>query len=197
MEKFNVLTSRVIPLPVNDIDTDQIIPARFLKRIQKDGFGEFLFSDWRYLPDGSPNPDFILNQPKSQGASILIAGDNFGCGSSREHAPWSLLDWGLRAVLSTSFADIFYNNALKVGLLPVQISPGALQQILQAAESDPASEMSIDLVSQRWSYADGLSGSFNIHPFARKCLLDGVDQLSYLLSFLHRIEEFEVQHALS
>ncbi|MBN1264326.1 MAG: 3-isopropylmalate dehydratase small subunit [Anaerolineales bacterium] len=194
MEKFHVLTSHVVALPVNDIDTDQIIPARFLKRIQKDGFGQFLFADWRYLADGSLNPDFILNNPQSQGASILLAGDNFGCGSSREHAPWSLADWGFRAVLSTSFADIFYNNSLKVGLLPVQISPENSRYLFETIQASPQTPLTIDLPSQSWTLSEALSGEFTIHPFAKQCLLDGMDQLSYLFSFEDRVTEYEATH---
>jgi len=194
MQKFQVLNSPVVAFPINDIDTDQIIPARFLKRIQKDGFGEFLFSDWRYLEDGSPNPDFILNHPQSQGASILLAGDNFGCGSSREHAPWSLMDWGFRAVLSTSFADIFYNNALKIGLLPVQISPENSRKLFQTFQSSPNTTLTINLPLQEWTVSESLSSHFEIHPFAKQCLLDGIDQLTFLLSFEKKIAEYEVSH---
>jgi 3-isopropylmalate/(R)-2-methylmalate dehydratase small subunit len=193
MEKFTVLTSHAAAMPINDIDTDQIIPARFLKRIQKDGFGEFLFADWRYRADGSPDPAFVLNRPEVQGAAILVAGDNFGCGSSREHAPWSLADWGFKAVMSSSFADIFYNNALKVGLLPVRVSPDASRALFRKLEANPATSITIDLAAQQWS-ADELGGSFEIHPFARQCLLDGIDQLEYLLSFKDKIVEYEVTH---
>lgn len=193
MEKFTILTSHAAALPVNDIDTDQIIPARFLKRIEKDGFGEFLFADWRYLEDGSPDPDFVINKPEVQGASILLAGDNFGCGSSREHAPWALTDWGFRAVMSTSFADIFYNNALKVGLLPICISPEDSRPLFQKIDTDSRTKITIDLPSQQWSSGE-LGGSFEIHSFAKQCMLDGLDQLEYLLAFEEKIRTFEVNH---
>lgn len=194
MQKLSVISSHVVALPAKDIDTDQIIPARFLKRLEKDGFGEFLFADWRYGPDGSPDPDFILNHPDSNGAAILLAGDNFGCGSSREHAPWSLFDWGFRAILSTSFADIFLNNALKVGLLPVQISSAAADELFQSIKENPQAELTIDLPSQSWTFASGRSDHFSIHPFAKQCLLDGVDQLTYLLSFSEQIQQYEQSH---
>src|SRR5512133_3245483 len=140
MPQFTTLTSRVIPMPVNNIDTDQIIPARFLKVTDKIGLGQNLFCDWRYLPDGSPNPDFILNRPEHQGSQILLAGDNFGCGSSREHAPWALTAWRIRAVISTSFADIFCNNSLKNGLLPITVSPEIHTQLFEIAQEIPNGE---------------------------------------------------------
>src|SRR6266545_4740708 len=138
MASFTSLNSRVVPLPTNDIDTDQIIPARFLKVIDKNGLGTHLFSDWRYRSDGTPRPEFVLNTPEAQGAQILLAGDNFGCGSSREHAPWALMAWGLRAVISTSFADIFQNNALKNGLLPIAVDPKTHEELCAAVARDPA-----------------------------------------------------------
>ena len=148
MKKFTALTSRLVPLPVNDIDTDQIIPARFLKVIDKQGLGQNLFADWRYETDGTPKPDFPLNRPENQGAQILLAANNFGCGSSREHAPWALTSFGFHAILATSFADIFYNNALKNGLLPVVLDPATHQALLDARMQDADLEITIDLVNQ-------------------------------------------------
>ena len=195
MQAFTTLTSRVVPLPMNDIDTDQIIPARFLKRIVREGFGDLLFADWRYLPDGSPNPEFILNQDAVQGAEILLAGDNFGCGSSREHAPWALLGWGFRAVIAPSFADIFHSNARKVGLLPVEIETRAHNELLARIERDPLANVSINLVQQSLHLPDGRSIAFPIDPFAKHCFLNGMDHLDYLLSFSDQIAAFEAAHA--
>jgi len=191
MPKFTSLTSRVVPLLVNDIDTDQIIPARFLKVTDKNGLGDHLFSDWRYASDGSPRTDFILNKPSSQGAQILLAGDNFGCGSSREHAPWALAAFGFRAVISTSFADIFRSNALKNGLLPVLVTGPVHDQIVRTVQRDPAILFTVDLEKQTLSYPGGTDIAFPIDGFSRKCLLNGVDELGYLLSFEDRIAEFE------
>ncbi|MFQ5943222.1 MAG: 3-isopropylmalate dehydratase small subunit [Anaerolineales bacterium] len=194
MEKFNQLTSHIVPLVERDIDTDQIIPARFLKVTDKEGLGEHLFEDWRKLPDGSPNPEFVLNRPEVQGAQILLAGSNFGCGSSREHAPWALLDWGVRAVISISYADIFRNNALKNGLLPVAVDTDAHGELLGMVERDPLAEVTIDLVSQTVSFGNGHAASFAIDPFAKLSLLEGVDQLGYLLSMEEEIVAFEAEH---
>ncbi|MFQ5923592.1 MAG: 3-isopropylmalate dehydratase small subunit [Anaerolineales bacterium] len=194
MEKFNTLTSHLVPLAEKDIDTDQIIPARFLKVTDKEGLGEHLFEDWRKLPDGSPNPEFVLNRPEVQGAKILLAGSNFGCGSSREHAPWALLDWGVRAVISTSYADIFRNNALKNGLLPVTVDAEVYSELLGTVDRDPHAEVTIDLVSQMVSFGNGHAVSFPMDPFARLCLLEGVDQLAYLLSMEEKISAFEANY---
>ena len=191
MAQFTVLTSRVIALPVNNIDTDQLIPARFLKTTDKLGLGQNLFADWRYLPDGSPNPDFILNQPICEGVQILLAGENFGCGSSREHAPWALMGYGFRAVISTSFADIFRNNALKNGLLPVEVDPETHAMLFDMVLETPAAEWTIDLESQTVHLPSGTSFSFEVDPFARKCLLQGVDELGYIQSFSEQIAAFE------
>ena len=191
MTQFTRLTSRVIPLPNRNIDTDQIIPARFLKVTDKAGLGVALFSDWRYNSDGSPKPDFVLNRAEHQGAQILLAGDNFGCGSSREHAPWALTGWGIRAVISTSFADIFRNNALKNGLLPIIMDAETHQSLFDLIEAVPAAELTIDLASQRVSPPDGSSLSFPIDNFSKKCLLNGVDQLGYILSHAAQIEAYE------
>jgi 3-isopropylmalate/(R)-2-methylmalate dehydratase small subunit len=194
MEKFSTLTSHVVPMAERDVDTDQIIPARFLKVIDKGGLGEHLFEDWRKLPDGSPNLEFVLNRPEVQGAQILLAGRNFGCGSSREHAPWALLDWGVRAVISTSYADIFRNNALKNGLLPVTVDAEVLSELFRMVDRDPHAEVTIDLVSQTVSFGNGHAASFPMDPFARLSLLEGVDQLKYLLSMEEKISAYEANH---
>jgi 3-isopropylmalate/(R)-2-methylmalate dehydratase small subunit len=193
MAKFVSLTSRVVALPINDIDTDQIIPARFLKATDKDGMGAHLFADWRYLPDGSPRPDFVLNQPQHQGAQILLAGDNFGCGSSREHAPWALTAFGFRAILAMSFADIFRNNALKNGLLPIVISPETQHLLLDLLDEVPAAEITVDLAAQTVTLPTGQAVSFNIDPFSKACLLKGTDELGYLLGFEKQIAAYEAQ----
>ncbi|MCX7755519.1 MAG: 3-isopropylmalate dehydratase small subunit [Anaerolineales bacterium] len=190
MAQFTTLTSRVVPLPINDIDTDQIIPAQFLKVTDKNGLASALFFNWRYLPDGTPNPDFVLNQPKFQGAQILLAGDNFGCGSSREHAPWALTGYGFRAVISTSFADIFRNNALKNGLLPVIVDSATHKTLFDLVEEAPRAELTIDLASQTLSFPGG-SVTFPIDPFNKTCLLNGVDELGYILGFEKEIAAFE------
>lgn len=191
MNAFTTLTSPVVCLPVDNVDTDQIIPARFLKTTDKSGLGASLFADWRYRQDGSPEPDFVLNRPESQGAQILLTGDNFGCGSSREHAPWALLGYGFRAVISTAFADIFYNNALKNGLLPVTIDPQAHRRLLELLASAPQAELSIDLAMQKVTLPDGSEIEFQIDAFARTCLLNGVDELGYLLGLEDKILAYE------
>jgi 3-isopropylmalate/(R)-2-methylmalate dehydratase small subunit len=191
MAQFTTLTSRVVVVPQNDIDTDQIIPARFLKTTDKDGLGASLFADWRYGPDGEPRPEFPVNAPRAQGARVLLAGDNFGCGSSREHAPWALTGFGFRAVVSTSFADIFRNNALKNGLLPVAIDAEAHASLLAQLARSPEAEVAIDLADQRLRLPDGTLVKFPIDPFARTCLLEGVDELGYILRFEPRIAEHE------
>jgi 3-isopropylmalate/(R)-2-methylmalate dehydratase small subunit len=194
MATFTKLTSRVLPLLVDNIDTDQIIPARFLKVTDKKGLGNNLFSDWRYLPDGSPNPDFILNKPQASGVQILLAGDNFGCGSSREHAPWALTGFGFRAVISTSFADIFKSNALKNGLLPIVVEPKVYQQLCSLAGINGALQLTIDLMSQTVSLPGGTKFTFPIDEFSKKCLLNGVDELGYILQFKEAIMEYEKTH---
>jgi 3-isopropylmalate/(R)-2-methylmalate dehydratase small subunit len=178
MEPIRVIRSTTVVLPIDNVDTDQIIPARFLKVTSKAGLGQHLFADWRYEKDGTPKTDFVLNRPESQGARVLVAGDNFGCGSSREHAPWALVDHGFRAVVSTSIADIFTNNALKNGLVPVIVDQAVHARLLGA----PGLEVSIDIESQSLALADGTSATFPIDPFARYCLLNGVDELAFLLS---------------
>ena len=194
MEEFTKLSSTFVAIPVNDIDTDQIIPARFLKVTDKAGLGKNLFFDWRYQENGSPRPDFILNQPRSQSAKILVAGDNFGCGSSREHAPWALVGFGFRAVISTKFADIFRNNALKNGLLPVQVDAETLQELLRTAEEYPQSLLTVDLAAQRLTLPNGRSVTFPIDAFSKTCLLEGIDQLGYLLKHVQQVEAYEAMH---
>ena len=191
MAKFTTLTSHAVPFPADNVDTDQIIPARFLKVTDKDGLGDSLFCDWRYLKDGSPNPDFVLNEPESQGAKILIAGDNFGSGSSREHAPWALVGWGFRAIISTGFADIFKSNALKNGLLPVEVSAEAHKQLMDVVQRNRATEITIDLPSQTVTAPEGIVAKFPIDDFSKHCLLEGIDQLGYLLSFENQITSYE------
>ena len=191
MEAFTSISSRTVVLPLADIDTDQIIPARFLRTTAKDGLGKELFADWRYLADGSPNPDFVLNKPAAAGCKVLIAGDNFGCGSSREHAPWALTDFGIRAVVSTSFADIFRSNALKNGLVPVVVDKDTLQWLI----GHPGTEVTVDLASSTLQLPDGRAVAFPIEPFARYCLMQGVDQLGYLLSRNAEITAYEQRHA--
>ncbi len=191
MAQFTTLTSRVLLLLVNDIDTDQIIPARFLKATDKNGMGDHLFADWRYEANGTPKQDFPLNAPEAKGAAILLAGDNFGCGSSREHAPWALTAFGFRAVISTSFADIFRNNALKNGLLPIAVDDGMHKRLVEHFRAAPASAMTVDLRAQTFGIAGGPNGTFTIDPFARTCLLNGVDELGYILRFEPQITAFE------
>jgi len=191
MPQFRTLTSRVIPLPVNDVDTDQIIPARFLKATDKKGMGDHLFADWRYNSDGSPKADFILNKAEARGAQILLAGDNFGCGSSREHAPWALTGFGFGAVISTSFADIFRNNSLKNGLLPIVVDAETHQMLFDLLEEVPDVELTVDLESQTLTFPNG-SVKFPIDPFNKSCLLNGVDELGYILEFEKEIAAFEM-----
>jgi 3-isopropylmalate/(R)-2-methylmalate dehydratase small subunit len=190
MEKITNFRSRTVVLPVENVDTDQIIPARFLKATSKVGLGEKLFADWRFDAAGQPKPDFVLNRPEAQGSprpSVLVAGDNFGCGSSREHAPWALYDYGFRAVVSTSIADIFRNNALKNGLIPVVAEPAVHAKLL----ASPGAEVTVSLLDQSLTLADGTVAKFSIEPFARYCLLNGVDELDFLLSQEEAIAAFE------
>ena len=191
MQPLNTITSQVVALPLNDIDTDQIIPARYLKATDKKGMGANLFADWRYRPDGSPNPDFILNQPDAAGAQVLLAGNNFGCGSSREHAPWALAGFGFKAVIATSFGDIFYNNALKNGLLPVTVDAATHQMLLDLFEEAPRAELTIDLANQVIIFPGGHTEHFPLNAFSKTCLLQGTDELGYLLGMQARIRAFE------
>ena len=187
VEPITTFTSKVVALPINDIDTDQIIPASYLKVIDKSGLGEGLFYSWRYNADGSPKQDFVLNKPEARGAQVLIAGNNFGCGSSREHAPWALHDYGFRAVVSTSIADIFRNNSLKNGIVPVVIDPSVHAKLLAA----PGTEVTISVEDRTLTLPDATRATFPIEPFARYCLLNGVDELEFLLSQNDAISAFE------
>ena len=189
MEPFKTLTSKTVVLPVENVDTDQIIPARFLKATSKAGLGSKLFADWRFDAEGKPKGDFVLNRPESAGAAILVAGDNFGCGSSREHAPWALVDYGIRAVVSTSIADIFRNNSLKNGLVPVVVDKQAYAKLLAA----PGATLTISLEDKTLTLPDGSRASFPIDPFARYCLLNGVDELDFLLSHEAALTAFEAR----
>lgn len=192
MAQFTSLTSRIIPLPANDVDTDQIVPAQFLKVTDKNGLADALFFNWRYNADGSPKADFIINRPESQGAQILLAGDNFGCGSSREHAPWALTAWGIRAVISTSFADIFRNNSLKNGLIPIIVDDATHKMLFDLVEEAPQAELTVDLASQTVTHPGG-SFAFPIDAFNKTCLLNGVDELGYIMGFEKEIAEFEAR----
>jgi 3-isopropylmalate/(R)-2-methylmalate dehydratase small subunit len=191
MEPLKTFSSRTVVLPIDNVDTDQIIPARFLKGTTKSGLGEKLFSDWRYDAQGGRKADFVLNRPESQGARVLVAGDNFGCGSSREHAPWALCDYGFRAVVSTSIADIFRNNALKNGLLPIVVEPALHKRLL----AEPGAEVTISLEDQTLHLGDGTTAKFTVEPFARYCLLNGVDELAFLQAADTDITRFEARPA--
>lgn len=194
MHPITTFKGKAIALPVKDVDTDQIIPARFLKTIDKQGLGKNLFNDWRYLEDGSPNPDFLLNQPRAEGAAILVAGDNFGCGSSREHAPWALMGFGFQAVISTSFADIFQGNCYKNGLLPIMVDEKIHADLLEAAGGDNPIELEIDLPNQLVRLPDDRTASFPIDDFSKKCLIAGIDQLGYLQQQAAAVSAYESGH---
>lgn len=190
-DKFSTLISTAIPLPVENVDTDQIIPARFLKAVERKGFGDNLFRDWRYDRQNQPKPDFVLNNPTYTG-KILIAGKNFGSGSSREHAAWALYDFGFRVVVSSFFADIFKNNALNNGLLPVVVTPGFLYKLLDTVEKNPKAEFKVDLESQSIvNLTTGESENFEINPYKKHCLINGLDDIDYLVSLKDDITEFE------
>jgi 3-isopropylmalate/(R)-2-methylmalate dehydratase small subunit len=193
MQAFRTLRSRTVALPASNIDTDQIIPARYLTTTSRDGLGRHLFADWRYDAQGRPRPDFVLNQPAAAGCQILVAGRNFGCGSSREHAPWALLDAGLRAVVSTEIADIFRSNALKNGLLPVIVDEPTSQWLL----ASPGVEVTIDLDARVLILPDGRSVSFPIEPFTRYCLMHGVDELGFLLARVDEIRAHEAARGIA
>jgi 3-isopropylmalate/(R)-2-methylmalate dehydratase small subunit len=197
MEKFSTFTSRLAPLAIDNIDTDQIIPARFLKTISKTGLGEQLFYDWRYEADGKPKPEFVLNRPEGHAAQVLLAGDNFGCGSSREHAPWALLQYGFRAVISTSFADIFRSNSLKNSLLPIVVPGDAHKALLHAVANDPSVTVTVDLAQQKLTVPDGSSIVFPIDEFAKHCMLEGIDELGYILQQETSIAAYEAQRPLT
>jgi 3-isopropylmalate/(R)-2-methylmalate dehydratase small subunit len=187
MDPIRVIESRTVVLPRENVDTDQIIPARFLKVTDKKGLGKVLFCDWRYEAGEKPRPDFVLNRPEAQGCRVLVAGDNFGCGSSREHAPWALVDYGFQAVIATRIADIFRNNALKNGLVPVVLEPAAVAKLMAA----PGATVRIDLESQTATLPDGTTASFPIDAFAKYCLMNGVDELGFLVGQEEAIASFE------
>lgn len=190
IEKFTVLTSTAVPVNIENIDTDQIIPARFLKATSREGFGQNLFRDWRYTPEGTPRADFVLNDSR-YGGQILLAGKNFGCGSSREHAAWAILGAGFRAVVSSYFADIFRGNALNNGLLPVQVSPEYLARLFEAVQADPSLRLTIDLERQTIEAPGAGAEHFDISSYKKQCLLNGYDDVDYLVSQRGRVEEFE------
>jgi 3-isopropylmalate/(R)-2-methylmalate dehydratase small subunit len=190
MNKFTPFESRLVPLPIDNIDTDQIIPARFLKTISKEGLGDQLFYDWRYDAEGKPKDDFVLNHSEAQSSEILLAGDNFGCGSSREHAPWALTQYGFRAVISTSFADIFKQNSLKNSLLPIIVPRDIHAELFK----NPKISVKVDLASQKLTLPDGRAVEFPVDNFARHCLLEGIDELGYILNQAPAIAAFEFGH---
>jgi 3-isopropylmalate/(R)-2-methylmalate dehydratase small subunit len=192
-EKFITLKSQAVPIPDDNIDTDQIIPARFLKATTREGFGENLFRDWRYNSDNTPKTDFPLNNG-TYGGEILVAGKNFGCGSSREHAAWAIYDYGFRVVISSFFADIFKNNALNNALLPVQVSDAFLKKIFALIENDATTAITVSLAEQKVVLPDGSEESFDINPYKKTCLLNGYDDIDYLLSLRDEIKHFELTH---
>ena len=194
MQAFTKHTGLVAPLDRANVDTDQIIPKQFLKRIERTGFGEFLFYDWRYLPDGQPNPSFVLNEPRYTGASILVADKNFGCGSSREHAPWALGEFGFRVIIAPSFADIFANNCFKNGMLPITLTPEQVQQIMRRAQHHEGYELTVDLERQTIEDSEGLSILFVVGEFQRYCLLEGLDDIGLTLRHEDSIREYELSH---
>ncbi len=197
MATFTSLTSRIVPLLVDNVDTDQIIPARFLKVTDKKGLREQLFYDWRYDSDGTPKADFVLNQPQHRGSQILLAGDNFGCGSSREHAPWALTAFGFRAVISTTIADIFRSNSMKNGLLPVILTALEHKQLKDEIQESPNAEVTINLERQEVAFPSGTKAKFPIDPFSKFCLLNGIDELEYLRRFTKEVEQYEAAHTIS
>ena len=196
MQPFQTLTATAAKLDQVNVDTDQIIPKQFLKKIERTGFGIHLFHDWRFLDDAGQklNPDFILNQPRYQGAQILVAGDNFGCGSSREHAPWALLDYGFRSIIAPSFADIFYNNCAKNGILLVALPEASVQQLFKEIEENAGCELTVDLPNQKVQSPKGLEFSFEIDPFVKHRLLNGLDDIGWTLQFQSEIEKFETSY---
>lgn len=197
MDKFTVLTGVAAPLPMINVDTDMIIPKQYLKTIQRTGLGKGLFSELRFQDDGSENPDFVLNQPAYRKAQILVAGENFGCGSSREHAPWALLDYGIRCVISTSFADIFYNNCFKNGILPIIVSPEDLEKLMDDASRGANATLTVDLEAQEIRGPDGGKLHFDIDPFKKHCLLNGLDDIGLTLQKAAAIDSFETKTAAS
>ncbi len=197
MEKFDKLSGVAAPMPLVNIDTDMIIPKQYLKTIQRAGLGKNLFAEMRYNNDGSDNEDFILNKAAYRDAKILVAGDNFGCGSSREHAPWALADFGIRCVISTAFADIFYNNCFKNGILPIRVSEEDLEKLLDDAGRGSNATMSVDLTTQEIKGPDGGTLSFELDPFRKHCLLNGLDDIGLTLEKSEKVDSFEAQQKLS
>jgi 3-isopropylmalate/(R)-2-methylmalate dehydratase small subunit len=195
MKPFTSHTGRVVAMDRANVDTDQIIPKQFLKRIERTGFGQFLFFDWRQLPDGSPNPDFELNRPDNQGATVLLTRRNFGCGSSREHAPWALEDFGFRALIAPSFADIFYNNCFKNGLLPVRLPEDQVDELFQRTAKFPKYSLAVDLVSCTVRDEHGLEFHFDVDDSRRLCLLNGLDDIGLTLEHEDKITAYEAAHA--
>jgi len=196
VEPVSVVSGRACPIDANDVDTDQIIPKQYLKRVERTGFGPYAFAEWRYLDDGSPNPDFEMNKPEHAGAPIMVAGRNFGCGSSREHAPWALEDAGFRAIIAPSFADIFRNNCGKVGIVAVEVDEAVVRQLFDLVAADPAVQVTVDLEAQRVTAAPvgelpGVDVGFDIHPHTRHCLLNGLDDIGMTLQHADAIAEFE------
>ena len=192
MEPFRMLNGGVAPLNRVNVDTDQIIPKQFLKRVERTGFGQFLFNDWRYSEDGSENPDFVLNRQTYKDASILVSGRNFGCGSSREHAPWALQDFGIRCIIAPSFADIFFGNCFQNGILPVVLPEEIVSQLIDNSEKDPDYKITIDLESQKvWDINEEVVADFDIEPFRRHCLLNGLDDIGLTLEDEGDISQFE------
>jgi 3-isopropylmalate/(R)-2-methylmalate dehydratase small subunit len=191
MNRFTQHTGTMTPLYRPNIDTDQIIPKQFLKRIERSGYGKFLFYDWRYEPNGAPISDFVLNELRYGGSSILVAGPNFGCGSSREHAPWSLMDYGFRVIIAPGFADIFYNNSLKNGLLPIVLAEPVVAELVRRAETEPGYQVTVDLESQSVSDDSGRIGEFDIDPFRKHCILRGLDDIALTLEQADKIAEYE------
>jgi len=194
MNAFRKHTGLVAPLDRANVDTDQIIPKQFLKRIERTGFGEFLFYDWRYLPDGQPNPSFVLNEPRYQGASILVADKNFGCGSSREHAPWALGEFGFSVIIAPTFADIFANNCFKNGMLPIALTHEQVREIMRRAQQQEGYELTVDLERQTVEDSEGLSILFVVSEFQRYCLLEGLDDIGLTLRHEDAIKAYEVSH---
>ena len=197
MDKFTTLTGIAAPMPLVNIDTDMIIPKQFLKTIHRSGLGKNLFDEMRYFPDGTENPAFVLNKPAYRDAQIIVAGDNFGCGSSREHAPWALLDYGIRCVISTSFADIFYNNCFKNGILPIILPPDAVEALMKDAENGANARLTVDLESQTVTGADGTAYPFEMDPHRKHCLLNGLDDIGLTMEKAPAIEAYEARIAQS
>jgi len=195
MEKFTTLTGVAAPMPLVNIDTDMIIPKQFLKTIQRSGLGKNLFDEMRYTQDGKEIPDFVLNQPAYRKAEIIVAGDNFGCGSSREHAPWALLDFGVRCVISTSFADIFFNNCFKNGILPVVLPQAAVDHLMDDARKGANARLTVDLESQTVTASDGTTFAFEVDPFKKHCLMNGLDDIGLTLEKVSAIDSFEKKNA--